>query len=35
MFEARVLPAINAAQEVTPEEISEFDKIAAQVQMNA
>lgn len=34
MFDAKVLPSVNALQEVTPGQISDFDRIAAQVQSN-
>ena len=35
IFDGRVLPAINASEAVEPGDISDFDKIAAQVQQNA
>lgn len=35
IFDGRVLPSINAGSESTPEEISDFDRIAAEVQANA
>ena len=35
IFEGRVLPAVNASEVITPEDISDFDKIAAQVQLDA
>lgn len=35
IFDGRVLPAINASEAVEPGDISDFDKIAAQVQLDA